>query len=64
MALCLPWRLALAVQTIPLYVYYPGPTFAVGMPGNLSEKMADWLTQRPQGVTSSLPPSCQGAVCR
>lgn len=59
LALCLPWRLALAVQTIPLYVYYPGPTFAVGMPGNLSEKMAEWLTQRSAGryqfIATQLP---------
>lgn len=49
MALWLPWRLALAAQTIPLYVFYPGPTFSVGAPGNLTEKMADWLTQRSSG---------------
>ncbi|WP_348695092.1 transporter substrate-binding domain-containing protein [Duganella fentianensis] len=59
LALCLPWQLALAVQTIPLYVYYPGPTFAVGMPGNLSEKMAEWLTQRSAGryqfIATQLP---------
>ncbi|MYM40921.1 amino acid ABC transporter substrate-binding protein [Duganella qianjiadongensis] len=59
LALCLPWRLGLAAQTIPLYVFYSGPTFAVGMPGNLSEKMADWLTQRSAGryqfIATQLP---------
>jgi len=46
---------AMAAERIPLYTYYADPPFAADNPDSLTDKLADWLTQRAQGRYQFVP---------
>ena len=46
---------AMAAERIPLYTYYADPPFAADSPDSLTDRLADWLTQRAHGRYRFVP---------